>query len=103
MWAQLISLRVKDDSDAAVTALVEHLQSIEQADSGWVRTTAMRDQSDPNRVLILAVFEDEAKARARESDPRRADGLATLRTMMGEILAGAPEFTDLVVLADVAP
>ena len=103
MWAQLISLRVKDDSDAAVTALVDHLQSIEQPDSGWVRTTAMRDQSDPNRVLILAVFEDEAKARARESDPRRADGLATLRTMMGEILAGAPEFTDLVVLADVAP
>ena len=103
MWAQLISLRVKDGSEDDVVALLAHLQSIEQPDSGWVRTTALRDQADPSRVLVLAVFADEAKARARESDPRRAEGLAQLRTMMGELLAGAPEFTDLVVIDDIAP
>jgi quinol monooxygenase YgiN len=100
MWAQLISMRVKDGTDEEVSALLAHLRGIEQPDSGWLRTTAMRDQADPTRVLLLAVFQSEESARARESDPRRADGLARLRVMMGEILAGPPEFTDLVVIED---
>ena len=100
MWAQLITMRVQDDSDEAVSRLLAHLRAIEQPDSGWVRTTAMRDQADPNRVLVLAVFASEEQARAREADPRRAEGLATLRTMMAEILTGPPEFSDLVVIDD---
>ncbi len=103
MWAQLITMRVKDGTDEQVSQLLAHLRGIEQPGSGWIRTTAMRDQADPNRVLVLAVFQSEASARARETDPRRADGLATLRVMMGEILAGPPEFNDLVVIDDSTP
>ena len=102
MWAQLITMRVKDGTDEQVSNLLAHLRAIEQPESGWIRTTALRDQTDPNRVLVLAVFQDEQSARAREGDPRRAEGLATLRTMMGEILARPPEFSDLVVIDDIA-
>jgi quinol monooxygenase YgiN len=103
MWAQLITLRVKAGSDDRVSELLAHLRAIEQPDSGWVRTTAMRDQADPNRVLVLAVFDSEDRARARETDPRRAEGLATLRTMMSEILDGPPEFSDFIVIDSSAP
>lgn len=98
MWAQLITLSVKVGSDEDVSRLLAHLRSIEQPDSGWIRTTAMRDQADPNRVLMLAVFESEERARARENDPRRAEGLATLREMMSEIVVGPPQFNDLEVI-----
>jgi quinol monooxygenase YgiN len=103
MWAQLITMRVKDSTDEQVSELLAHLRDIEQPESGWVRSTAMRDQTDPNRVLVLAVFQSEESARARENDPRRADGLATLRVMMNEILAGPPEFSDLVVIDESTP
>lgn len=103
MWAQLITMRVKEGTDKQVTRLLEHLRDIEQPDSGWVSTTALCDQADPQRVSILAVFESEEQARAREGDPRRAEGLATLRTMMGEILDGPLEFGDFVVIATSAP
>lgn len=103
MWAQLITMRVKDDTDEQVSELLAHLRDIEQPDSGWIRTTAMRDQADPNRFLVLAVFQSEDSARARENDPRRADGLARLRVMMSEILADAPQFSDLAVVEDSAP
>jgi hypothetical protein len=43
------------------------------------------------------VFESEEKAVVRERDPRRQEGLEALRTMLGERLAGPPEFTDLAV------
>jgi quinol monooxygenase YgiN len=103
MWAQLITMRVKDGRAADVAALLEHLRSIEQADSGWIRSTALSDQADPNRVLLLAVFESEERARARESDPRRDEGLAQLRTMMADVLDAPPEFTDLTVVAETTP
>jgi quinol monooxygenase YgiN len=103
MWAQLITMRVKDRNDDDVSRLLAHLRDIEQPDSGWIRTTAMRDQADPNRLLVLAVFESEERARARENDPRRAEGLATLRAMLGEILDGPPQFSDLVVIDDTGP
>ena len=74
MWAQLVSARVDSERDAELRALLEQLKSIEQPGSGWVRSTMMRDQSDPEKVLLLVVFEDEEKARAREADPRREEG-----------------------------
>ena len=101
MWAQLITMHVQQGTDGQLAKLLAHLRSIEQPESGWIRTTAMRDQTDPNRVLVLAVFKNEESARARESDPRRSEGLATLRVMMSEILAAPPEFSDLVVIDDI--
>ena len=35
----------------------------------------MRDENDPGRVYLSAVFESEEKARVREKDPRREEGL----------------------------
>ena len=104
MWAQLITMRVKEGSDGgdeSVRQLLTHLTSIEQADSGWLRTTALRDQADPRTVLVLAVFENEEKARARESDPRRAEGLGKLRELLSGILDAPPQFTDLAVVDEV--
>jgi hypothetical protein len=94
---------VKDGSDGDVSRLLAHLRDTEQPDSGWIRTTAMRDQGNPKQVLVLAVFDSEESARAREHDPRRGEGLARLRAMMSEILDGPPQFSDLVVIDDTAP
>ncbi len=55
----------------------------------------MQDQNDPSRVFMLVVFESEEKARARENDPRRQEGLQAARATMAEIFDGAPEFVDL--------
>ena len=52
---------------------------------------------------MFVVFESEAKARERESDPRRHDKLTEARTTMGEIFDGVPEFTDLTVIDDWTP
>jgi quinol monooxygenase YgiN len=103
MWAQLITMRARSGSDDDVSRLLAHLRELEQPDSGWIRTTAMRDQADPDRVLVLAVFETEEKARARENDPRRAAGLATLRALMSEIVDGPPQFSDLLIIDDMTP
>ena len=43
------------------------------------------------------MFESEEKARAREQDPRRQEGLKAIQAAMADILAGPPEFTDLTV------
>ena len=64
---------------------------------GLVREMFMRDQMDPAQAYILAVFESEEKARARERDPRREEGLQAMQATMADILAGPPEFTDLIV------
>ena len=98
MWGQLMSFKLKPGKDIA--GLREHLQAIEQADSGLLRTTIVQDQNDPDRYFTLVVFESEEKARAREADPRRQEGLERLRAMLGDRLAGPPEFTDLVVVAE---
>jgi hypothetical protein len=63
----------------------------------------MQDQKDSGRVLVLVVFESEEKARAREADPRRQEGLQALRASLAEVLQAAPEFTDLNVIADLVP
>ena len=75
----------------------------EQPGSGLVRSTAMRDRKDPSRVLFLVVFESEERARARENDPRRQEGLEAARATMAEIFDGAPEFVDLTVVDEASP
>jgi hypothetical protein len=95
MWAQLIKMRLKPDSDTE--ELTKEIRAAEQSGSGLVRSLFMHDQSDPNCVYTLVIFESEEKARAREQDPRRQEQLQKARTIMAEIFDGPPEFTDLVV------
>ena len=55
--------------------LVAQLRAAEQPGSGLVHSTATRDSKDPSRVIMFVVFESEEKARERESDSRRQEGL----------------------------
>ena len=103
MWAQLITVRLKPGREDDLPRLVEQLQAAEQPGSGLLRSSAMQDQNDPSRVHMLVVFESEEKAREREDDPRRDEGLAAARATMAEIFDGAPEFADLTVIADWTP
>ena len=103
MWAQLITTRLKPGHDEGLAKLAEQLQAVEQPDSGLVRSTLMRDQRDPSRVLMMVVFESEQRARERESDERRQEGLAAARATMAEIFDGPPEFTDLTVVTEYTP
>jgi len=95
MWAQLMSFRLKPGKDTA--GLREQLQAVEQPDSGLLRTMIMQDQKNPDQFYTLVVFDSEERARARERDPRRQEGLQVLRAMLADRLAGPPEFTDLAV------
>lgn len=72
-------------------------RAVEQPGSGLVRSTLMRDQKDPSQAYLLVVFESEAKARAREQDPRRQEGLEAVRALMADAYEGPPQFTDLIV------
>jgi quinol monooxygenase YgiN len=103
MWAQLSTVRVNEHGVDAVGEAMDQLRSFEQPDSGLLRTIVMQDQNDPARLLVLVVFESEEKARARENDPRRQEGVQALRTSLAEVLQGAPEYTDLNVIADLVP
>jgi quinol monooxygenase YgiN len=100
MWIQIIKMRLKPGSDADLMALVDQLKAIEQPGSGLVRSTAARDQKDPNSIYIIVVFESEEKARAREGDERRQAGLQPVRETMARIFDGPPEFIDLEVIAE---
>ena len=93
MWAQLIKARLKPGKDMAEATA--QLRAAEQPGSGLVRSTAMRDQKDPDQVYFLVVFESEEKARERERDPRREEGLRAVRATMADIFTGPLEFTDL--------
>jgi quinol monooxygenase YgiN len=95
MWAQLIKVRLKPGKNLALAAA--QLRAAEQPGSGLVREMFMRDQKDPDQAYILAVFESEEKARAREQDPRRKEGLQAMQATMADVLAGPPEFSDLTV------
>lgn len=103
MWAQMITVQLKPGKEGELPRLVEQLQAVEQPGSGLLRSLALQDQSDPSRVHMLVVFESEEKARERENDPRRSEGLEAARATMAEMFDGAPEFTDLNVIADWAP
>lgn len=103
MWAQLITARLKQGKEADLLRLEDELRKVEQPGSGLVRSLLMQDQKDPSRVYMLPVFESEEKARARESDPRREAGLASVRALMGEIFDGPPQFVDLNVANEFLP
>jgi hypothetical protein len=98
MWAQLQKIRTQPEKEAELLDVLEQLKALEQADSGLVKTMAMRSQSDPSLAFVLVVFDSEEKARAREQDPRRQQGLEGIRAAMGGVLDGPPEFFDLDVL-----
>ena len=100
MWAQLIKRRLKPGHEAELELLRQHLQVTEHPGSGLVRSTTMRDHNDPNAVYTLVVFEGEEKARAREQDPGREEGLREVRAAMAEMFEGPPEFTDLTVATE---
>jgi heme-degrading monooxygenase HmoA len=100
MWAQLSTVRVKEGKAGVVGEAMEQLRAFEQPDSGLLRTIVMQDQADPARVFVLVVFESEAKARARENDPRRDEGVQALRASLADVLEAAPEYTDLDVMAE---
>ena len=101
MWAQLITARLKPgNGEAELQRLYKELQDAEQPGSGLLRSTAMLDQNDPTRAYMLVVFESEAKAREREQDARRQEGLESARQTMAEIFEGPPEFVDLAIAVD---
>lgn len=101
MWAQLIRAPLKPGAEVA--GLADVLKAGELPDSGLVREMFLHDQDNPDSVYVLALFESEEKARAREADPRRAEGLQAVRAWMAESLAGAPTFTNLIVDEDWTP
>ena len=103
MWAQLITTRIKLGREGDLPKLAEQLQATEQPGSGLVRSMMMQDQKDPSRAHMLVVFESEEKARARENDERRQEGLAKVRALMEEILEGPREFVDLTVIEEMTP
>ena len=75
-------------------------ESERYAISKWITTNelpAVEESTWQTSPLAYVVFESEEKARARESDPRRTEGLQRARAMMAEAYAGPPQFTDLVV------
>jgi hypothetical protein len=96
MWAQLIKMQLKPGSDTA--ELTKEIRAAEQPGSGLVRSIFMHDQTDPDCIYTLVVFESEEKARARERDPRREEQLQKARQTMANIVDGPPEFTDLIVI-----
>ena len=100
MSAQHITVRLKQGREADLPRLAAQLRAVEQPDSGLLRSMLMQDQQDPGRVHMLVVLESEEKAREREQDPRREEGLQAARAIMAEIFEGPPEFTDLTVSED---
>src|SRR3954453_22034946 len=100
VWTQMIKMRLKPGNDDELPALMDLLMSAEQADSGLLRTTTMRDQQDPSLVYTTVVFDSEESARAREQDPRREPVLQEARETMGRIFDGPPEFINLDVVTD---
>jgi hypothetical protein len=100
MWAQLQKVTSSPAREGELLDILEQLKAIEQPDSGLVKTMVMRNQADPSEVFVLVLFESEEKARTREQDPRRQEGLQGIRTSMGNILDGPPEFFDLDVIQE---
>jgi len=102
MWAQLIKTHLKSGMDSEYVALMDQFKAIEQPDSGLLRTYAMRDAKDPSAVYMMVIFENEEKARLREKDPRRTEGLRAAGQTMEQIFEGDTQFVDLDVLVESA-
>jgi hypothetical protein len=100
MWAQIIKTGLKAGKEGELERLHQQFQAAEQPGSGLVWGATMRDQNDPSVVYMMIVCESEEKARAREQDPRREQGLADARATMAEIFEGPVEFVDLAVVAE---
>jgi hypothetical protein len=100
MWAQMITMHLKAGEEDRLPTLVAQLRADEQPDSGLVHSTATTDAADPTPVRMIVVFASEEKAREREADPRRAEGLKEARATMAEIFDGPPEFADMDVVDD---
>jgi quinol monooxygenase YgiN len=100
MWTQIIKTRVKPGKEAEIQTLMDEFKSQERPDSGLVRSTTARDQKDPNTLYMIVTFESEEKARLREQDPARQEGLAKAREIMADLFEGPPEFIDLNVVAE---
>ncbi len=100
MWAQLITMRLREGHDGDVSAIFDSLAASEVPGSGLVRNVTMRDQADPSRIYTLVVFESEEKARERERDPRREAALVEVRRLMAEAFDGPPEFVNLEVVGE---
>jgi quinol monooxygenase YgiN len=98
MWTQIIKTRLKPGMDDRIPELLEQIRAAEQPGSGLLRTTVMRDQADPAQLYMMVTFESEERAREREQDPRREEGLAEARAIMAEIFEGPREFIDLAVI-----
>lgn len=98
MWAQLITIEVKPGND--IGAVIAAIKAGELPDSGLIRETFLRDRSNPARFHIMALFESEEAARAREADPRRTEATAAIQSGLRDILAATPQFTDLDVIED---
>ena len=101
MWAQIIKMNLKPGSEADLATLSDQLQAAEQVDSGHLRTIMMRDQANPSALHTLVLFESEEKAREREQDPRRAEAMLGIRTLMTQMMDGAPEFLNLDVIREI--
>ena len=100
MWGQMITTRLKPGKEGELPKVIAQLKAAEQPGSGLVHSTATLDAKDPSRVVMFVVFESEEKARERENDTRRQEGLQAARTIMMDIFEDAPEFTDLTVVDD---
>lgn len=100
MWAQLISVRVREGAEGEILRSMDMLRGIEQPGSGLIRHLVFRDQADPQLIRTLALFESEEKARARETDPRRHEVQASAQALMAEVIEGRPIFENLDVLVE---
>jgi len=69
MWAQMITMRLKSGREGDLPKVAAQLRAAEQPGSGLGHSTLTRNMNDPSRVITFVVFESEAKARERESDP----------------------------------
>ncbi len=101
MWAQIIKTGLKAGKERELERLHQQFEAAEQPGSGLIWSVTMQDQNDPSVVYMMIVCESEEKARAREKDPRREQGLAAARATMAEIFEGPVEFVDLAVVAEV--
>lgn len=102
-WAQIIKMRVKPNRQDDLLDILKGMHPLEQPDSGLLRSTAMRDQKDPNLTYAMIVFENEEQARARERDPRRREQVQAVQGKIPELLDGPPEFIDLDILDETYP
>ena len=93
-------MRLAAGSEEELPGVMSALDAIEQPGSGLLRSLTMTERADPRQVHMVVVFESEAKARAREDDPRRQDALVPVRKKMAEIFEGPPSCADLDVVVE---